>query len=122
MNHLTIMISSHVSLITLISILVSVLINNGVRKYVIKKGEFICNSVTFNFICLMFQNQNWKVLLEQAIFHMDQKVQNLFLYDENIQTEKQIVSICIAVCYQTKLTYFCKINIKQSVSTNTHIL
>merc|ERR1711976_824953 len=37
MNHLTIMISSHVSLITLISILVSVLINNGVRKYVIKK-------------------------------------------------------------------------------------
>ena len=50
MNHLTIMISSHVSLITLISILVSVLINNGVRKYVIKKGEFIYNSfLTFKF-------------------------------------------------------------------------
>jgi len=37
--------------------------------------------------------------LEQAIFHMDQKVQNLFLYDENTQTEKQIVSIYIAVCF-----------------------
>ena len=30
---------------------------------------------------------------------MDQKVQNLFLYDENTQTEKQIVSIYIAVCF-----------------------
>ena len=30
---------------------------------------------------------------------MDQKVQNLFLYDENTQTEKKIVYIYIAVCF-----------------------